>query len=352
MIRICFLGDYDPLNPRVANVLKGLERLEVPTFHLNERKGGPLRFVRLWRQLARIKGEYEVVVVPEGDSLLMPLFAALLTEAPVAWLVGSSRYDLAVNDRPAPVRNLHTLFLWFIEWCMAGASNVVVLPSRAYAEYFATTFGVPPQKVVWTYIGADDAQFHPATEEKSEPIFEVVYSGPFTSSVGAEILVRAAKLLEGEEGLHFTIIGEGVDQKGIQSLVTELACVNVVYLPFAALGEVERRFRSADVIIGILGKTPLVSRLLPGRVFRGAASGRAIISALSPAIAEVFTADEQIVLVKPGDVEDLAEKLKELKSDPSRVRALGTAAHQRYSAIGTPEAVARRLIEALESVRK
>lgn len=352
MMRICFFGDHDPLNPRVANVLKGLARLEVTVFHLNVRGGGPFRYVRLWRQLARIKGEYDFVVVPEGASLLMPLFAALCTKTPVAWLVGNSRYDLAANDHSKPAHNLGTFFLWLMEWFMAGASDVIVLPSRAYAEYFAATFGVPSQKVVWAYIGADDEQFHPPEAKENESMFEVVYSGPFTASVGAEVLVRAAKLLEAEAGLHFTIIGEGVDQKDIQSLIAELACANVVYLPFAAPGEVERRFREAAVITGILGDTSLVARLLPGRVFAGAACGRALVSAFSPAIDEVFTADEQIVLVKPGDVLDLAEKLQALKDDPPRLRALGLAAYQRYSAIGTPEAVARRLVEALESVRK
>jgi glycosyltransferase involved in cell wall biosynthesis len=351
MMRICFFGDHDPLNPRVATVLKGLSRLEVTVLHVNVRRGGPFRYLGLWRGLARIKGEYDFVVVPESASLLMPLLAAVCTETPVAWLVGNSRYDLAANDHSKPVHNLGTFFLWLMDWWMAGAADVIVLPSRAYAEYFAAKFGVPSQKVLWTYIGADDEQFHPP-EVKENEVFEVVYSGPFTPSVGAEVLVRAAKLLEGAPGLHFTIIGEGVDQKEIQSLIAELACTNVVYLPFAAPGEVERRFAEASVIIGILGETPLVSRLLPGRVWNGAASGRALVTALSPAIAEAFTVGEQIVLVKPGDVLDVAEKLQALKEDPSRVRELGLAAYQRYSAIGTPEAVARRLVEALESVRK
>lgn len=349
MLRPAFFGDYDLADQRVAVIMKGLRRLEVPVIDINAR--GFLRTLSLAKRLLNAKGEYDVVVVPDGRTWWMPIYAAMLTESPVVWLPAVSHYDIAVNDSSTPSRGIASFFLWLREWALVSASDLIVVSSRATADFFARVFGAAPQKFGWAFPGADDDLYRTAPPRtEGENVFEVEYHGDFLTTDGIDCLIRAAKILEDDPAFRFTIVGDGKEAKRVRELITELEAGNVIHLPYRAFDEPWRRIIEADALVGVLGATEYAKRALPTRIFEAAAAGKPSVTVFTPAFDEAFDMGH-IVAVKPNDPEDLAAKLRDLKSDISKRKAVTSAAYQRYSAVGTPESVARRLVEAIEGIR-
>lgn len=352
MLRLVFFGDYDPDHPRTAVLLKGLSRLSVPVKEVNVR--GFAKVLGLWRHVSALEGEYDVVVVPECPSRWMPVLAAMASPKPVVWLPDVSQYDIAVNDRPVPKRTFATFLTWLREWTLLLGADLVVLPTRASADFFARSYGAPPQKFAWVFPGADDEAFAGATGSGANGTFDIECHGAFSASGGAEMLAHAAKFLADDPAIHFTLVGQEREEpvmKRVRMLVTEASLANVTQLPFVQKDEITKRIAEAEVTIGLLGTNVHGERVLPERVFEAAAAKRVVLSVASPALLEAFVPDEQFVAVRPDDPEDVAAKLRALKADPVRQRAIAEAAYQRYSAVGTPEAVARRLVEAIEGIR-
>ncbi len=349
MLRIAFVGNYDPEAPRLAALLGGLSRLNVAVTEMRSR-GGLFGYSALFATLKQKTGEYDVVVVPDR-SLGMLVTAAVASSVPVVWLTNGSKYDLVVNDSIVSARSLRSFFLWLYEWLLVVFADLIVVPSESAANFFAHTYGSPSQKFGWAFVGADDRRFVlENTPPENGAIFEVVYYGDFLVTDGIDTIIRAAKLLEDDPTFRLTLVGDGGRGMHAGGLIAETGATNVTHLPFVHTSEIPRRIAAASAVIGILGKTPYADRYLPERIFAAAAMKRPLLSVSSRALGEAFDPAEHVIILPPGDHEALAAKLRELRSNKDTLTTLLDGAYQRYAAVGTPEAVARRFVEALEGM--
>ena len=72
------------------------------------------------------------------------------------------------------------------------------------------------------------------------------------------------------------------------------------------------RVAQADICLGIFGATDKARRVVPNKVYQTLALGKAVITAETPAVCEVFTSGEEMVTVPPGDPELLAGAIRAL----------------------------------------
>jgi glycosyltransferase involved in cell wall biosynthesis len=110
--------------------------------------------------------------------------------------------------------------------------------------------------------------------------------------------------------------------------------------------------RSQDICLGIFGNTAKAARVIPNKIYEAAALGKAIITADTPAIRELFTDRQDILLCKRSDPADLAEKIMLLKNDTALRRKIADGALRLFRERCTPAAIGRGLIAELEPLCK
>lgn len=343
---ICYFGDYDREYSRTRVLLYGLHLHGVEIVHCNLREGGIGKYWKLAKMLMQFSGDYDCILVPMSNARIFPLIAQLVSTKPVVWEPLFSIYDNWVNDRKL-VSPFHpkAFYYWFLDWMGSLAADMIVLDTHANAMYFHHTFGVSQKKLAHVYIGADDTIFSPHDRNGSAECFEVEFHGGYIPVQGADVIVRAAKLLE-KDGVRFTMIGSGQTLKATKSLAEELEVNNVTFLPFLPQIEVVGYIKNADACIGLIGDVPRVVRAIPNKLYEAAAMARPCINANTPALRELFTPGIDTIGVKQGDPQDLARVIRELKAD-GKSNAIGQAARETYLKWGTNSKVGEQMIVVL-----
>jgi glycosyltransferase involved in cell wall biosynthesis len=79
-----------------------------------------------------------------------------------------------------------------------------------------------------------------------------------------------------------------------------------------------------DVCLGIFGTTPKAGRVVPNKLFQGAAAGCALVTSDTPPQRRLLGAAARYV--PAGDAPGLAAALETLAGDPAQVRALAADA--------------------------
>lgn len=335
---------------RSAVFREGFARLSLPC--AGALIEGPLTWVRTWKELSKKSGEYDSVLVFSGAHSWVPLITSLATATPVVWAPAFSSYDRRVNDDNGRSVARSSFFLWIREWVLSYAVDHIILPSRALSDFFARTYNLPPQKVSWVTDGIDDKLFTPAPQQPDASTnFELIYIGDFAHGDGIDIVLRAAKILDMESAIRFTIIGGGNGESHARTLAKEISVKNVTFLPYVSREELPQRVRSAHALLGAFGHTPYTARMIPERFYIASASCRPLLTAHIPVLDEVFSVDDTFFVVPENDPAQLADAIRTLRDNSMGITMKTNAAYQRYSAIGTPDIIARRLSDTLEAVR-
>jgi glycosyltransferase involved in cell wall biosynthesis len=98
-----------------------------------------------------------------------------------------------------------------------------------------------------------------------------------------------------------------------------------------------------DVCLGIFGTGNKALRVVPNKVFQGAAAGCAIVTSDTPPQRRVL--DGAAVLVPPGDPAALAAALRELAADPAAL----AAARQRSRELAASQFAPAQIVAPLEA---
>src|SRR3989338_2366642 len=349
IMKICYFGDYNLDYSRTRVILRGLEECGIPVVHCNARERGLAKYWKLWRAHRALRGSYDMLFVGLGDARAMPIFARLITGGPVVWEPLYSLYDNWVFDRKlASPHSLKAYYYRLLDWLGCKASDLIILDTNTNCEYFRETFGVPKQKLAPVLVGADTSVFLPLSKIAETGKFEVEFHGKYIPVQGTDVIIRAAKLLEGDN-VHVTMIGGGQALGETKALAETLGVNNVTFLPFLPQQEVVGYIKNADVCMGLVGDVPRVVRAIPNKMYEAAAMARVSINVDSPALREVFTPGVDSVGVKEGDPEDLARAIRELKAG-GKAEAMGKSAYTTFVRTSTPKLVGEELLAALARV--
>jgi glycosyltransferase involved in cell wall biosynthesis len=263
----------------------------------------------IWRYLRLPKHDAVMVgYLGQLDVLVLWPFARL-RGVPIIWDAFLSLYNTVVEDRClVAARNPLAWFLWAWEWLACRAADLVVLDTNAHGRYFIDAFGVSETKVKRVFVGAETDLFKPLPDSRrdSSSPFTVLFYGQFIPLHGIDTVVRAAKLAEGA-GVRWVIIGTGQEATRIRALVEELKPADLEWLEWAPYRELIHWLHRADICLGIFGATAKAARVIPNKVFQIVAAGRPLITADTPAIRELLSADLQTHLIPPANAEELAK---------------------------------------------
>jgi SAM-dependent methyltransferase len=182
----------------------------------------------------------------------------------------------------------------------------------------------------------------PASEVVPGPL-RVVFYGLYTPLQGAPVIGAALSLLAGTP-VEVTMIGDGQDAAAAKAAAAANGAVRWVdWVPAADLPAL---VASHDVCLGIFGTGDKARRVVPNKVFQGAAAGCAIVTSDTPPQRRAL--GEAAVLVPPGDPEALAAALRRLAADPAEVARLRREAARLAAGKFAPAQVVAPLLRRLQ----
>lgn len=365
MMDVVFFGGYDPEYPRNAVLRRGLE---INGVRVSECRVWPLRrfwrrypaLVRRWLGLPkRPASPLRFLFVPEFAQKDVPLarLLARMTSRRVVFDPLASRYETKILDwRRKPEGSLSARWNRAIDRRAFRLSDFLIADTRHHKEYFCREFGIDPQKVAVLPVGFDDRVFSKALDSlpPSGPVegtpFTVLFFGSFLPLHGVDEVIEAARLVSAaDRSVRFRFIGSGQTLDLARTRTAEYGLGNIAFEGWLSQSELaERVVRTADICLGIFGRTEKADRVVPHKVFQSMALGKPVITARTPAAEEFFTDGEDIVLCRKGEPRDLAEAILELKRDPVLRRRIAQRGHglvwRRYQ----PAALGAVLKEILE----
>jgi glycosyltransferase involved in cell wall biosynthesis len=177
----------------------------------------------------------------------------------------------------------------------------IVVPVGASAEWFAAGPESPPMN--------------------AGPV-RVVFFGLFTPLQGAPVIGEALGALAGVDRIQTTMIGTGQDLAASRRAAGDN--LNVTWLDWVDHDKLPDLVAGHDVCLGIFGTSAKARRVVPNKVYQGAAAGCAVVT--SDTDPQRRTLADAALFVPPGDGRALAEALHSLARDRDRLVELRRAA--------------------------
>jgi len=354
-MNLCFFGSYQEDYQRNNIIRRGLNQIGVKVFECNIPYALGLRF---WERYARLltkhkalNGEYDYLFVAEMNQKNMPLAYIISKEYKKSVIFDPfiSMYDSNVIDRKRVKANSFAVlkcFLW--DKLSLKLADLVIADTYQHLCYFRDKFGIPEKRIKVLYVGCDDSIFNPDyTNIIPSEKFKVFFYGSYVPLHGIEYIVKAAYLLR-KEDIQFEILGNGQTYQQIQDLTSKLNPNNITFLPPVPLRELAHHISNSNICLGIFGNTPKTQRVIPTKVFNSMGMSKPVITADTPAIKEIFTDGENIILCQAANEESLAQAIMELRKDQGLMLKIAQNSYDLIKTQFTPKAVGQRLIKILE----
>ncbi|HSU73060.1 MAG TPA: hypothetical protein VLJ21_04400, partial [Candidatus Binatia bacterium] len=216
------------VNPPKVKPTTRLKVLMLGVYDVNTYARGRI----LWKGLRANKTEVDLVL-PQGwfkyaslakriltrdyDAILATGKLVLLTawllkgwhRKPIVFDTFISDYDTLVVDRKlVPEHSFKARLLWWLDRLAPKLATRSFLDTNAQREYFTRLFKLDKNTFDVIYVGSDNELFT-CTNPPAGKNVNVCFYGTFIPLQGVETIVRAARMLERESHLTFTLIGKG-----------------------------------------------------------------------------------------------------------------------------------------------
>ena len=211
-------------------------------------------------------------------------------------------------------------------------SDLVTATTRKSSESIASRF---PHVATAVIPGGTDLElFHPSRRSPrlreslglGEGDFLVGYCGLYGLFQGLEVVIGAAERLRGDPRIKFVLAGDGPTRTALVDLATRARLDNVVFKEAMPREEVGELVASFDVAL-----VPLAAEQpgrMPAKVYETLACGVPMIVCEGCEAAPLVTDEGLGRVVKPLDVDALAQAIVDLRGDPAEVKHIGRRARE------------------------
>ena len=207
------------------------------------------------------------------------------------------------------------------------AEHAELLPAKHRPKAVVAAVGAPPD---WYAVRGS------GTVDRGGPL-RAVFFGQYTPLQGAPTIAAALARLP-HDLVTGTMIGTGQELGAARAAAGDADIDWRGWVEPEALPSI---VASYDVCLGVFGAGPKALRVVPNKVFQGAAAGCAIVTSDTAPQRRLLGA--AAVYTPPGDAGGLADALLELARDRGKVARLRTAAGELADRAFTPAAVVEEL---------
>ncbi|MDT4964536.1 MAG: hypothetical protein QOF87_4183 [Pseudonocardiales bacterium] len=343
-MRVLGFGTYDlATHPRPGVMLDGLRSYGDEVVELNEPLGFStaervamlgkpwlayrlvLRLLARWASLIRgsvrlrRSAHYDVVIVGYLGHFDVALARLLYPRSRIVLDLMIFAVDTA-RDRGTS-SGLKLRLLGALDTFATRCSDVVALDTDEQLSLLAES---ARHKAVVVPVGASAEWFAAAGQRgpESPQSLRVVFFGVYTPLQGAAVIGQALARLAHRADIEVTMIGTGQDYPATRAAAH--ANPHVTWLDWLDSDELARTVAEHNVCLGIFGDSAKAQRVVPNKVYQGAAAGCAILT--SDTAPQRRMLGSAAVYVPAGDPVALADALISLADDRARTAALQTAA--------------------------
>jgi glycosyltransferase involved in cell wall biosynthesis len=215
-----------------------------------------------------------------------------------------------------------------------GCAGIVVVDTDENLEL------LPPaarRRAVVVPVGAPAEWFQAPAVRSRRSELRAVFFGLYTPLQGATVIGRALSRLAGL-AVRVTMVGHGQEAEATRAAAGDGPAE---WLDWVDPGELPALVANHEVCLGIFGTTPKAGRVVPNKVFQGAAAGCCIVTSDTPPQRRVL--GDAAVFVAPGDDAGLAAALKGLAESVGRATEMGLRARALAESAFHPAAVVEPL---------
>ena len=224
--------------------------------------------------------------------------------------------------------------------------HAALMPADLADRGVVVPVGVPQSWFTAAEATRLDAAPGPAGGSVWDEPLRAIFFGLFTPLQGTPVLAEALAALADRSDIEVLAVGHGQDLPAARQAAA--ANEHITWRDWIPAEELPSVVARHDVCLGIFGTGPKALRVVPNKVYQGAAAGCAVITSDTPPQRRALgTAGYH---VPPGDAAALADALRTLASDRQRLTALRKEAHERALAEFSPSVVVRDLRERINAL--
>jgi glycosyltransferase involved in cell wall biosynthesis len=352
---------WDPSYPRNARIRAYLTRRFGADITVNRRREGS--------RTRRIVHDVLSLLFGLHGKQLYILAEFSLPYALLIWIVARvnrgvlivdsfvGQYETMVEDwKKARPGTLRARWYRAVDRVACRVADLVLIDTRVRASALAAAH--PGTEVLSLPVGAPSWAVSSARPGgRSRGPAKVLYYGNYIPLHGLPVVLEAVRRAVRETELEVTLIGHGTPRPEIERRVAELGLDSVCrFVDPVPEAELAGHLAEADIVLGIFGDSDKARTVIANKVWQGLASGRAVVTRASPALAEIAdVCAGQLIQVDGADDERLAEELAaalvRLSGEGGRVATDTAAALEAYVA-SEYDAFGRRIEELLAARRR
>ncbi|HEY5640200.1 MAG TPA: glycosyltransferase [Dehalococcoidia bacterium] len=168
--------------------------------------------------------------------------------------------------------------------------------------------------------------FQPRAQTEVNDTCEIVTHGSMLKRYGVQTLIKAMPRLRDEiPGLKLWVVGDGEARQALEDLTLRLGVSNAVEFT----GWVKHEEVSDYIGRCRIGIVPMLYNQLPNKLFEYVAMGLPVVVGDVPSIRTAF-GPETVEYYRPGDADELADRVLAVYRDPDAARAMAERAQETF----------------------
>ncbi len=350
---ICFFGIYNPTYSRNEVLREGLEThgwrildclVDPQKYH------GLKKYWKLSVLFSRMRKSADFVLVLYPGQSVLWLARLLAPGKKIIFDAFTSLYDSNVFDRQLyPAKSPLGFKDFFFDWLSWRLADINITDTKENLNYWQEKYSRRDHCLV-VFVGSKiKAKSTLTRQPRLDNRFIVHFHGHYIPLQGVSYIIEAAKILADCKDIIFRVIGKGQEYEKVQRLTRKLGLSNVEFFPEMNYEKLKEKITEADIVLGIFGHTPKTARVIPNKVFEGLAMGKPVLTADTPAIAELLEDNINVSLCRQADPRSLAQKIVFLEKHEQLRKQIGQNGKHLYNERLRPGKIVEQLSSTLEN---
>lgn len=362
-MKITFFGTYDvTTTPRIQVLIEGLishgfevNECNVPLRLSTTQRVAILRqpwrlpvlafkLIGCWLQMIRLSKKMpkpDAVIVGHLGQFDVRLARWLYPKKLIVLDYMISGSDTAQDRRASG--GYKTKLLKWLDNNALRVSDIVIVDTEEHRQNLPAKYR---SKGLVVLVGASKMWFDACAGRSVKPSNTpgVVFYGNFTPLQGAPIIGEAIALLE--TPMKITMIGTGQDYERTKKLAPgHNKQIEIEWIDRATPANLATIMAKNDICLGIFGTSPKAHKVVPNKVYHGAATGCALITSDTQPQRSVL--GDNAILVPAGNAKKLARAIEDLATNTEKLESYKKLSRDLADKEFTPSKITKPLADIL-----
>lgn len=275
------------------------------------------------------KPDYLFVESPPLLTCFPAYIAKVVWRAPYIFNISDLWPDAIVEGGFIKEGFAHGVLLAIESWAYRQAAYVNGV-TQGIRDVLISKKGVPMEKVLFLPNGVDAVRYQPRQPDEElkkalglEGKRIILWAGTIGFAHGLEFVLRAAKMLEPHDDIHFLFLGDGSARRSLEAQKADLNLRNVTFLDPVSIEDLPPYYSIAECGLASLREMPAHEGARPSKIFPVLASGKPLIFVGRGECARLIESAHAGVVVPPENPDALAQEILKLFVEPSLTQELG-----------------------------